>query len=66
MQPGPGTRVRIEQPAGRVGAFTTRMTYRISTGEVVGAVAYEPSMTRVRVGGTVHRVPLDYLTPLED
>jgi hypothetical protein len=42
--------------------FTTRVAVRRYTGELLGPVAFEPGLVRVRIAGTVHRLPREYVT----
>jgi hypothetical protein len=59
----PGTAVRIEILCERPRVGATRLNVRRMRGVVLGPVAYEPGMLRVRVGGEVHRLLREYLTP---
>jgi hypothetical protein len=61
----PGTTVRIEILCERPYIGQTRTHVRRMTGTVLGPVAYEPGMTRVRVNGKAVRLLSEYLTPAE-
>lgn len=61
----PGTAVRIEILLTCPSIGVTRVNVRRMRGVVVGPVAYEPGMLRVRVDGTVTRLLREYLTPEE-
>jgi hypothetical protein len=61
----PGTAVRIEVLLSRPGIGVTRVNVRRMRGVVVGPVAFEPGIVRVRVDGQVVRLLRDCLTPLD-
>jgi hypothetical protein len=59
----PGTAVRIEILCERPYIGATRVNVRRMRGVVLGPVAYEPGMLRVRVAGKAVRLLREYLTP---
>lgn len=63
LQLPPGTPVQIEILCSRPCIGVTRITVRRMRGTVLGPVAYEPGMTRVRVNGKAARVLSEYLNP---
>lgn len=62
----PGTAVRIEILCSRPRIGQTSVRVRRAQGTVLGPVAFEPGMTRVRVNGVAVRLLSEYLTPAEE
>jgi hypothetical protein len=62
----PGTAVRIEILTERPAIGQTRIHVRRLQGVVLGPVAFEPGMTRVRVNGQAVRLLSEYLTPADE
>jgi hypothetical protein len=62
----PGTAVRIEIPLTKPRIGQTRQYVRRLQGVVLGPVAFEPGMTRVRVNGQAVRLLSEYLTPADE
>lgn len=60
----PGAVVRIEILCSWPRIGQTRVNVRRAEGTVLGPVAFEPGMTRVRVGGVAVRLLTEYLTPV--
>jgi hypothetical protein len=61
----PGTAVHIEILCSRPCIGQTRVNIRRMQGTVLGPVAFEPGMTRVRVNGVAVRLLNEYLTPVK-
>lgn len=54
--------VECHIPGERVGMGTTRMSYRVLTGHVLGPVRWSPSMVKFRpINGEIMQIPAEYI-----